>query len=77
MCKKKNPCLGCGKRCVTSEYNCHSDCPDYKEYRDEMDERNETIRKKKAEEMLIIDTRVKAMRKTAKEKEKQYAWKGA
>jgi hypothetical protein len=42
-----------------------------------MDERNETIRKKKAEEILIIDTRVKSMRKTAKEKEKQNAWKGA
>lgn len=71
MCKIK-PCLGCEKRHV----NCHSDCPDYKEYRDEMDERNETIRKKKAEESLIIDTRIKAMRKTAKEKQKQNAWKG-
>ena len=29
---KKAPCRNCPKRIVTSEYNCHSHCPEFDEY---------------------------------------------
>lgn len=66
MCKESDPCYGCERRCVKSGYNCHSDCPDYKDYKQEAEKRAELIRKKKAEESLFIDTRLKAIRKTQK-----------
>lgn len=58
---KSVPCYRCERRCVTSDYNCHSDCPDYKEYADAIAERRDTIRKKRAEESLVNETRFKSM----------------
>ena len=77
MCKESDPCYGCERRCVKSGYNCHSDCPDYKEYHDRNAARAELIRAKRAEDSIILDTRLKSMRKTQKKKAKQMAyWKG-
>ena len=43
---KDSPCWNCTRRKVTSDYNCHSDCLEYKKYKDELmslpqDNRNE------------------------------------
>lgn len=35
---RNSPCYKCEKRKVTADYNCHTDCPDYAEYRREIDE---------------------------------------
>ncbi|MBQ2390914.1 MAG: hypothetical protein II306_04015 [Clostridia bacterium] len=66
MCKENDPCYGCTKRSVTSEHNCHSDCPEYKIFRDAKNERNETIRKKKAEEAMMTDVRIRSIERTTK-----------
>lgn len=70
-------CFGCEKRIATSEHNCHSDCPDYKAFKEEQTERAETIRKKKYEEALVTDTRARSMERTTREKRTQSAWKGS
>ena len=31
-------CKGCTERCVTEDYNCHSHCEKYKEWKAEQDE---------------------------------------
>ena len=72
----KVPCYGCEKRCVTSEYNCHSDCPDYAEYHQANIARAENTRKIKAEESAIIETRLTAMHRTSKKPRKDTPWKG-
>lgn len=66
MCKEKDPSYGCGKRSVTIEHNCHSDCPEYKIFRDAKNERNEAIRKKKAEEAMMTDVRIRSIERTTK-----------
>lgn len=66
MRKESDPCYGCSKRSVTVEHNCHSDCPEYKIFRDGLDEHNEMIRKKKAEDAMITDVRIRSFEKTTK-----------
>lgn len=77
---KNNPCYnsgkGCERRCVTSGYNCHSDCPDYKKFSDENIARSETIRKKKGENAEFIGVRLRSIDKTKRSKPKQTYWKG-
>jgi hypothetical protein len=69
-------CFGCEKRIATSEHNCHSDCPDYKAFKEEQTKRAETIRKKKCEEGLITETLLRSIQKTTRGVRKQTAWKG-
>jgi hypothetical protein len=76
MCKESKPCYKCERRHVTSEYNCHSHCPDFKELKDEQTARAEVIRKKKAEEADITDFRIQSMARVTRDKSKQNAWKG-
>lgn len=66
------PCYNCDKRSV----GCHSSCESYKEYRKKISEKQEAIRKKKDEEEMLTDTRIRSMKKTRKVKSKQTAWKG-
>lgn len=73
---KKVPCHGCGKRCVTSEYNCHSVCPDYAEFHQDNITRAENIRKIKAEESAITELRLTALHRTSKKPRKDTPWKG-
>lgn len=46
---KNSPCYKCEKRKVTADYNCHTDCPDYAEYRREIDE----AKKSKGENVYV------------------------
>ena len=72
---KRVPCynngMGCDRRCVTSEYNCHSDCPAYKEYKDMVEEEARTIREKKARENDFTEAKAKAVARTQKLKQKE------
>lgn len=77
MCKESNPCYGCERRCVTSGYNCHSDCPDYKEYHEERVAECALMRKKRLEDADFKGVRIKSIRKSQKAKELQKCyWKG-
>lgn len=51
--QKESPCRHCvpPKRTPT----CHSGCPDYKEWRTELDERNEKIKKAREEQKMLDD----------------------
>ena len=76
MCNEIQPCYACERRCVTSTFNCHSNCPDYKAYHDKSVERSEIIRKKRAEDRDITDFRIKSVIKTSGKQHKQSLWKG-
>ena len=74
---KRSPCLGCEKRHAEHGYNCHSDCPDYKDYHDEITTRSETIRKKRSEEADAKGVRICSIRRSQRVKEIQKCrWKG-
>lgn len=75
MVKNKKPCLGCTKRQVTRDYNCHSHCPDFLGLKEEDAARAEVIKQKKAVESMMIDVREKSIKRTAKDKNKTYAWR--
>lgn len=32
-----SPCFNCERRKVTEDYNCHSDCPDYIDFKAKLD----------------------------------------
>ena len=72
---RNGPCYnngkGCDRRCVTSTYNCHSHCPEYKKWADNIASENELVRKKKAEESDFNCVRIGSIKKTQKEKEIQ------
>ena len=76
MCKEIHPCLGCERRCVTSSFNCHSNCPEYKAYQDMLANRSALIRKKKAEEHDYADMKIKAVHKNTGKQHKQNIWRG-
>lgn len=74
--REDDPCYGCERRYGDSKYNCHSDCPDYLAIKEKKSARAELIRKKKAEDALLTDFRIKSMTRISKEKRKQGTWKG-
>lgn len=74
--REDDPCYGCERRYGDSKYNCHSDCPDYLAKKEGRRARAELIRKKKAEDALLTDFRIKSMTRISKEKRKQGTWKG-
>lgn len=80
MIDKSVPCYnegkGCDRRRVTSEYNCHSDCPDYKNYHDKRSAKLELISKKRAEDAMITDVRMRSIEKTTRNKTTQGCGKG-
>lgn len=76
MSKINAPCWGCTRRRDEDGYNCHSDCPDYKEYREKLDAEADLIRHKKAEDQLLTDTRIRSVEKATKMKPKQTAGRG-
>ena len=63
---KRVPCYNCAKRHVESGYNCHSDCPDYKVYKDAVEDEARTIREIKARENDFTEARSRAFVKTQK-----------
>lgn len=70
-CPCYNEGKGCDMRCVTSEYNCHSHCPEYKTWADKITSENELVRQKKAAEADVNGVRIKSIKKTQKEREIQ------
>jgi hypothetical protein len=77
MAENKKPCLGCTRRKVTQDYNCHSHCPDFLGLKEEDLARAEVIRQKKAAEADVNGVRIKSIRKSQREKESQKChWKG-
>ena len=70
------PCYGCEKRHVESGYNCHSDCPDYKKFKDKCADEAKVVREIKAHEAEYTDTRIRALKKTRRKKTKQNVWRG-
>ena len=76
MCKELDPCYRCEKRCVTSSFNCHSNCKEYKEYHEKLAERSAIIRKKKAEEHDFLDMKIKSVNKSAGKHQKENIWRG-
>lgn len=65
---------GCDRRCVTSTYNCHSNCPEYKAYQERSAKDRELLHKQRNADYAYIETRVKAAYKTAHKKRQQKAW---
>ena len=61
-------CYGCEKRHVEHGYNCHSDCPDYKAFHEERTAKIALFCKKRNEEAMVVDARLRAIRKTSGEK---------
>jgi hypothetical protein len=76
MSKENKPCYKCERRQVTSEYNCHSHCPDFLGLKEEDMARAEAIRKKRNEEAIVNEVRARSIQKTLKEKRKPIMWKG-
>ena len=62
------PCYGCNKRVATSEYNCHSDCPEYLACSKANRERLDLISRKRDEEAMIYEVKVRGISKIAKKK---------
>ena len=51
MLHEKKPCYGCEKRVV----GCHIDCPDYKEFKEELEIKNNLKRKQQLRRQLLSD----------------------
>lgn len=45
--KKACPCMECGDRKVTADYNCHSHCEKYKTWHEALDAEAEAIKRSK------------------------------
>lgn len=73
---ENSPCYKDGKDCPRRTSTCHGDCPEYKIFYDNRIAENEAIWKKKNEEAVYTDTRVRALNKAAGIKSKQSAWRG-
>jgi hypothetical protein len=60
---KNSPCFKCEKRKVTADYNCHTDCPDYAEYRREIAEV-----KKKNDDSIFVNYMITSIQRRRKKK---------
>lgn len=67
---KRVPCYNCDKRHVESGYNCHSDCPDYKVYKDAVEDESRIIREKKARENDFTEAKARAVARTQRLKQR-------
>lgn len=61
------PCKGCADRFV----GCHSTCDLYKQFRNELDKKNNMTYKEKKNEWNLIGRKVQAMNKITHKKSKQ------
>lgn len=62
---KDCPCKNCTKRVATAEHNCHSDCPDYADYKADLSK----MHKYNCEtEDIYVNYIVKKLRKRRKRK---------
>ena len=59
---RKSPCKLCEKRYL----GCHSECDEYKEFKQEIEDSKEMIAKRKAEMTLIDDYKVESTYKSLK-----------
>lgn len=59
---KNRPCYQCTKR----HHLCHSSCADYEEYKRLSAERAEIIRKKREEDYLLSDARMRIIKRKTK-----------
>lgn len=73
---KEVPCYGCTERRAEHGYNCHMDCPRYKQFHESRVAKLEKENKKRAEEAMITDTRMKSLDRITGEKRKMNVWKG-
>ena len=60
------PCYNCPERLVTSDYNCHSDCPRYKADIQAEHELNEQVNRKRYEEHMMNEVKIKGIEKVKK-----------
>lgn len=70
--KDITPCYGCERRSAT----CHSSCEDYKTYQQANRERSELISRKRDEESMVYEVKVRGIRKIEKKKANVKYWKG-
>lgn len=72
----KCKCRGCTKR----HPGCHSECPDYKEYRRQIDEANKARKLENEANSIFINNCVRAQQNMFKQKKKGHIrsgnWKG-
>jgi hypothetical protein len=74
MCKESDPCYGCERRVVTTEYNCHSHCKEYAEYKQKLKDKSKAIREKRIEEGIITEYVVSSAARASHKKNTQNAW---
>jgi hypothetical protein len=60
-------CNGCTKR----RLHCHSECEEYKQFRKNLDERNEAIKKAKGKQKILNDYHADAVWKMRKKQHKR------
>lgn len=78
MDKRGNPCYMCEKRWATSKDSCHSSCEAYKAFKQKRADQSRVICKKRADEAMITEVRIRSIQKTTKDTtaRKQSIWKG-
>lgn len=71
---KDIPCYGCERRSPL----CHSSCEEYKAFKQKRADQSRLICKKRADEAMCTEVRIRSIQKTAKDKtaRKQSIWKG-
>ena len=68
MKKPKVPCHNCTERCVTLDYNCHSDCERYQAFCQKNLERNKFIREQKAKSKMVDSFMISVVNKVQHKK---------
>lgn len=68
---KKTPCYGCQRRWATTKDNCHSSCEDYKRFSQAREKELEALRKKRNEEGMVTDVRIKVIEKIVKDRRRK------
>jgi hypothetical protein len=68
---KKRPCYKCNRRRVTSDYNCHTDCPDYGADIRADRELDEQINRKRNEDYMMYEVKLKGIKKSERKGNKR------
>ena len=63
--EKTKPCHNCGER----TYNCHSNCTEYIAFTQAIRDKKDMIRRKKEEEDMMYEVKVRSIRKFQKRDE--------
>ena len=63
----KAPCYGCERR----DAHCHSSCEDYKKFSKSRGEELSLLRKKRADDAMMTDVKMRSIEKSTREKLKQ------